>query len=180
MMARARKAPDQGQKPLGRCYLGGAVHYWAILAVTPTGILLFVALLTYKYNGKGQKGLGLQGQKPWVSGSMLSWQCCSLLGHLGGGPYWDSFFVALLTNKYDGKGQKGLGSQGQKPLGQCYLGSAVHYWAILVVAPTGILSVAALLTNNYDGKGQKGYRIAGPKALWVNAILAVLFISEPF
>ena len=36
-------------------------------------------------------------------------------------------FVALLTNKYDGKGQKGLGLQGQKPLGQYYLGSAVHY-----------------------------------------------------
>ena len=34
--------------------------------------------------------------------------------------------VALLTNKYDGKGQKGLGSQGQKPLDHCYLGGAVH------------------------------------------------------
>ena len=66
--------------------------------------------------------------------------------------------VALLSNKYDGKGQKGLGSQGQKPLGQCYLGGAVHYWAILAVAPTRILSVVALLTNNYDGKGQKGTR----------------------
>ena len=30
--------------------------YLAILAVTPTGILLFVALLTNKYDGKGQKG----------------------------------------------------------------------------------------------------------------------------
>ena len=49
--------------------------------------------------------------------------------------------VALLSNKYDGKGQKGLGSQGQKPLGQCYLGGAVHYWVILAVIPTGILSV---------------------------------------
>ena len=38
--------------------------------------------------------------------------------------------VALLTNNCDGKGQKGLGSQGQKPLGQCYLGCAVHYQAI--------------------------------------------------
>ena len=34
--------------------------------------------------------------------------------------------VALLTNKYDGKGQKGPGSQGQKPLDHCYLGGAVH------------------------------------------------------
>ena len=66
--------------------------------------------------------------------------------------------VALLSNKYDGKGQKGTRSKGQKPLGQCYLGGAVHYWAILAVVPTGILSVVALLTNNYDGKGQKGTR----------------------
>ena len=35
--------------------------------------------------------------------------------------------VALLTYKYDGKSQMGLGLQGQKPLGQCYLGGAVHY-----------------------------------------------------
>ena len=60
MMARARRAWDCR----GQCYLGSAVHYWAILAVTPTGILSFVALLTNKYDGKGQKGLGLQGQKP--------------------------------------------------------------------------------------------------------------------
>ena len=53
--------------------------------------------------------------------------------------------VALLTNKYDGKGQKGTRSKGQKPLGQCYLGGAVHYWAILAVTPTGILSFVALL-----------------------------------
>ena len=66
--------------------------------------------------------------------------------------------VALLSNKYDGKGQKGLGSQGQKPLGQCYPGSAVHYWANLAVAPTGTLSVVALLTNKYDGKSKKGTR----------------------
>ena len=59
--------------------------------------------------------------------------------------------LALLPYKSDGKGRKGLGSQGQKPLGQCYLGRAVHYWAILPVAPTGILSVVALLTNMYDG-----------------------------
>ena len=32
--------------------------------VAPTGILSIVALLTNKYNGKGQKSLGLQGQKP--------------------------------------------------------------------------------------------------------------------
>ena len=31
-------------------------EYLAILAVTPTRILLFVALLTNKYDGKGQKG----------------------------------------------------------------------------------------------------------------------------
>ena len=62
------------------------------------------------------------------------------------------------ANKYDGKGQKGRRSQGQKPLGQCYLGGAVHNWAILAVAPTGILSVVALLTNKYDGQGQKGPR----------------------
>ena len=36
---------------MGQCYLDGAVHYWAILAVTPTGILSVVALLTNKYNG---------------------------------------------------------------------------------------------------------------------------------
>ena len=70
--------------------------------------------------------------------------------------------VALLSNKYDGKGQKGLGSQGQKPLGQCYLGGAVHYWAILAVAPTGILSVVALLTNRWQGP--EGHQIIGPKA----------------
>ena len=77
--------------------------------------------------------------------------------------------VALLPYKYDGKGRKGLGSQGQKPLGQCYLGRAVHYWAILAMAPTGILSVVALLTNKYDGKGQKvpDHRAKSP---WVNAL----------
>ena len=79
---------------MGQCYLGGVVHYWAILA------------------------------------------------------------VALLTKKYDGKGQKGTSSQDQKPLGQCYLGSAVHNWAILAVTP--IVFVVALLTNKYNGKGQKG------------------------
>ena len=73
--------------------------------------------------------------------------------------------VALLPSKSDGKGRNGLGSQGQKPLGQCYLGRAVHYWAILAVAPTGILSVVALLTNKYDGKGQKGTRSSGQKPL---------------
>ena len=52
-----------------------------------------------------------------------------LLSHLGGDPYWDSSVVALLTNKYDGKGQK-----------------------------------------------VPDYRAKSP---WVNAILAVLFISEP-
>ena len=72
---------------------------------------------------------------------------------------------SLLTNKYNGKGQKGLGLQGQKPLGQCYLGSAVHYWAILAVTPTGILSVVALLTSTYDGKGQKGTSSQGQKPL---------------
>ena len=36
--------------------------------------------------------------------------------------------AALLTNNnYDGKGQKGTSSQGQKPLGQCLLGGVVHY-----------------------------------------------------
>ena len=62
------------------------------------------------------------------------------------------------ANKYNGMGQKSRRSQGQQPLGQCYLGGAVHYWAILAVAPTGILSVVALLTNKYDGKGKKGPR----------------------
>ena len=87
-------------------------------------------------------------------------------------------FVALLTKKYDGKGQRGLGSQGKKPLGQCCLGGAVNYWAILAVAPTGILRVVALLTNKYDSRGQKGqdHRAKSP---WVNAILAVMFITEP-
>ena len=72
---------------------------------------------------------------------------------------------ALLTNKYNGKGQKGTSSQGRKPLGQCYLGVAVHYWAILAVTPTGILSVVALLTNKYDGKGQKDTSSQGQKLL---------------
>ena len=74
-------------------------------------------------------------------------------------------FVSLLPYKYDGKGKKGLGLQGQKPLGQCYFGSAVHYWAILAVTPTGILSFVALLTNKYDGKGQKGLGSQGQKPL---------------
>ena len=65
-----------GPNPLGQCYLGSAVHYWAILAVAPTRFLPI---------------------------------------------------VALLTNKYDGKDQKGLGSHGQNPEGQGYLGSAIHY-----------------------------------------------------
>ena len=106
---------------MGQCYLGSAVHYWAILA------------------------------------------------------------VALLTKKYDGKGQKVTSSQDQKPLGQCYLGSAVHNWAILAVTPTGIVSVVALLTNKYNGKGQKGLGWQGQKPLgqWVNAILTVLFITGP-
>ena len=59
-----------GPEALGQCYLGSAVHNWTILAVTPTGIHSVVALLTNKYNGKGQKGLGLKGQKPlgqWVN-----------------------------------------------------------------------------------------------------------------
>ena len=72
---------------------------------------------------------------------------------------------SLLTNKFNGKGQKGRGLQGQKPLGQCYLGSGVHYWAILAVTPTGILSVVALLTSTYDGKGQKGTSSQGQKPL---------------
>ena len=74
-------------------------------------------------------------------------------------------FVALLTNKYNGKGKKSLGSHNQKLRGQCYLGGAVHYWAILAVDPTGILSVVALLTNKYDGKGQKGLGLQGRKPL---------------
>ena len=87
---------------------------------------------------------------------MLSRRCCSLLGHLGGGPYWDLSVLALLTNKYDGKGQKGTRSKGQKPLGQCYLGGDVHYWAILAVTPTGILSFVALLIGRLrKSEGQK-------------------------
>ena len=73
--------------------------------------------------------------------------------------------VALLTNKYDGKGQKGTRSSGQKPLGRCYLGGAVHYWAILAVTPTGILSFVALLPYKYDGKGKKGLGLQGQKPL---------------
>ena len=42
-------------------------EYLAILAVTPTGILLFVALLTNKYDGKGQKGPDHRAKSPWVS-----------------------------------------------------------------------------------------------------------------
>ena len=83
-------------------------------------------------------------------------QCYSLLGYLGGDPYWDFSVVEHFTNKYDGMGQKGPRSQVQKPLGHCYLGGPVHYRAMLAVAPTGILSVVALLTNKYDVKGQKG------------------------
>ena len=64
MIARARRAPVHRAKALGQCYLGSAVHNWVILAVTPTGIVSVVALLTNKYDGKGQMGLGLQGQKP--------------------------------------------------------------------------------------------------------------------
>ena len=45
--------------------------------------------------------------------------------------------AALLTNNCDGKGQKGSGLQGQKPLDQCYLGGAVHFQAILVVPLLG-------------------------------------------
>ena len=81
-----------GQKPLGQCYLGGAVHYCAILAVTPTGIISFVSLLPYKYDSKGQEGPGIAGPK--APGSVLSWQCCPLQGHLGGDPYWDSFICS--------------------------------------------------------------------------------------
>ena len=167
-MARAKRARDCRGKTLGQCYLGGAVHYGAILAVTPTGILSVVALLTNKYKCKGQKGLGLQGQKPlgqWVK---------AILG--GAVHYWAMLAVALLTKKYDGKGQKGSSSQGQKPLGQCCLGSAVHNLAILAVTLTGILSVVALLTNKYDGKGQKGLGLQGQSPC---AILVELFITEP-
>ena len=59
--------------------------------MAPTGILSIVALLTNKYNGKGQKGLGLQGQKPlgqWVTAVLAE---LFITEHLGGGPYWDSF-----------------------------------------------------------------------------------------
>ena len=79
------------------------------------------------------------------------------------------------------RAKKGTSSQGQKPLCQCYLGSAVHYLAILAVAPSGILSDVALLTNKYDGVGPEGPRIAGPKApgLVGTAILENLFITEP-
>ena len=75
---------SQDQKPLGQCYLGGAVHYWAILAVAPTGILSVIALLTNRAEGHQFTG-------PKAPGSVLSWPCYSLLGHLGSGPYWDSF-----------------------------------------------------------------------------------------
>ena len=57
-------------------------------------------------------------------------------------------------------------------------GGAVHYWAILAVAPPGIFSVVALLINSYDGNGQKGPGSQDQKP-WVKAILAVLFITEP-
>ena len=48
------------------------------------------------------------------------------------------------------KGPKGPGSQGRRPLCQSFLGGAVHYWAILAVAPTRILSIVALLTIKHD------------------------------
>ena len=121
------------------------------------------------------EGPGMAGPK--APGSMLIWRCCSLLGHLCSGPFRDSFYCST-ANKYNDKCQKGPGSQCQKPLGQCYLGSAVHYLAILAVAPTGILSVVALLTNKYDGKGQKSPGSQGKKP-WVKAILVVLFIIKP-
>ena len=45
---------------------------------------------------QGPEGPGRSGPKAPVS--KLSWRCCSLLSHLGGGPYADSFsVVALLT-----------------------------------------------------------------------------------
>ena len=45
---------------------------------------------------QGPEGPGRSGPKAPVS--KLSWRCCSLLSHLGGGPYADLFsVVALLT-----------------------------------------------------------------------------------
>ena len=44
---------------------------------------------------------------------------------------------------------KGPGMAGQKSLGKGYLNGAVHYLAVLAVAPTRILSVVALLTNKH-------------------------------
>ena len=95
---RGRKTTMQQQQQ----NLGGAVHYWAILAVTPTGILSFVALLPYKYDGKGKKGLGLQGQKPlgqcYLGSAVHYWAILAVT------PTEILSFVALLTNKYNGKG----------------------------------------------------------------------------
>ena len=49
------KAPGS----MSQSYLGGAVHYWAILAV---------ALLTKKYDGmKGQKVPDHRAKSPWVN-----------------------------------------------------------------------------------------------------------------
>ena len=55
----------------------------------PPRILSIVALLSNKYDGVGPEGPGIAGLN--APGLVLSWQCCSLLGHLVGGPYWDSF-----------------------------------------------------------------------------------------
>ena len=148
----------QGQTSMGQCYLGGAVHYWAILAVT---------LLTKKYDGKGQKGTSSQEQKPlgqcYLRSAVHNWAILAVT------PTGILSVVPLLTNKYNGS------------MGQCYLDGAVHYWAILAVTPTGILSFVALLTNKYNGKGQKSLGLQGQKHLGqcVTAILAELFITGP-
>ena len=112
---------------------------------------------------RARKAPDQRAKSPWVNAILAvlfitapSWR----LPLLGLFRLYHCFLTSMIA-----KGKKGLGLQGQKPLGQCYLGSAVHYRAILAVTPTGILSFVALLTNKYDGKGQKGLGLQGQKPL---------------
>ena len=130
---------------------------------------------------RARRAWDCRANSPWVNGSMLSSRWCSLLGHLGGDPYWDSFSVALLTNQYNGKGQKGLGLQGQKPLHQCvtailaelFITEPSWWWSLLgffLLSRCFLTSMMARVRRACDR------RATSP---WVSAILAVLFITGP-
>ena len=148
-MARAKRAPVHRTKSpwvnaiLAVLCITGPSWRWPLLGL----FLLWHCLLT-SIMARARRAWDDRAKSPWVNGSMLSWQCCALLGHLGGDPYWDSFSVALLTNQYNGKGQKGLGLQGQKPLRQCV---------------TAIL--AELFITEPSWWGQKGLGSQGQKPL---------------